>query len=98
MVRERKTRQQKIITDLRRKLVSYQKEGTEELKSVATPISYPEPKSQPPTFSNSLGKATLDYSYVKGDLQRVFLWSFLIIGLEFILFWLFEKGGIQLFR
>jgi len=85
----KKTKQEKIITELRRKLRGLEtpKESLpvgRELEAVK-PVSLPTPSSKPvpPTTQTAL---SYDYSLVAKDLRKTFFFTVLALSLEFVLY------------
>ncbi len=81
MGKQKKTREQKIIADLRRKLdMQSKKEPTFEFK----------PSPQRP-IQPSLITKTIAYPYLLGDLLKTITLTGAIVGAEIILFFLLKK-------
>lgn len=88
MGRNKKTRQQKVIADLRRQISSAQPEST--VKSPPT-ISHKEyvPATQPSTFLYS-------HTYLRHDLLKTISVTAVLLGIEVLLVFLSQKHIISL--
>lgn len=93
MAKARKTRHKKIIADLRRELAAKQESVAVKPKEKPQPQVIPELKHN--NFAPSL---TLNYSLILSDFKKTLIFTSLAFSFEFSVFWLLEKGGIQLFR
>lgn len=98
MAKPRKTRQEKIITELRRKLAVNQDLS---IDRNAAPKSYEEKvriSFSPVSQSTTVQAIRLNYSYVFSDLKKTGFLTLFALAFEFVLYWLFERGGIHLIR
>lgn len=80
MAKKRKTRQEKIIAELRRKLAA--KEKTRDKSEVVT--TTPTPTTQPVTQSPI--PSLIPASLIKKDLTKTFVLAILAISLELVLY------------
>lgn len=100
----KKTRQEKIIAELRRKLETTKAQGLEttpimtkpaEEKKVSSDYRLPDrPVSSPKTQVLTL-QSTTD---IMRDLKKTFFLTGLAISFEVIVYWLTELGGSKLFK
>jgi hypothetical protein len=88
MARQRKTRQQKIIAGLRRKV------STIEAKSPPSHIHISE--IIPSVSSTSIRTEPSNYAYVIKDLRKTGILTFAIIGAQLLLFFLLRNRMISL--
>lgn len=98
MAKPRKTRQQKIIAELRRKLTVRQDlsiERDETPKSHEEKVRISLPLVSPSAIVQT---ARLNYSYVFSDFKKAGFLTLFALAFEFVLYWLFERGGIHLIR
>jgi len=98
----RKTKAQKIIAELRRKIKTSQLEresvSGQELKK--PPQVELEIEKTPPPIVKKTESITFDYhlNFIKKDLFKTFLLAIFIIGFELALYWSFELGGKNLLQ
>jgi len=91
----KKTKKEKIIAELRRKLQSVE-QGTETVKVVRPPEEKKiEVKITPQSTQNL---ANFDRSFIIHDLRKTFLLSGLAISLELVVYWIIELGGSKLLQ
>ncbi|MFZ5365957.1 MAG: hypothetical protein ACOZBZ_01560 [Patescibacteria group bacterium] len=98
----RKTRQEKIIADLRRRLEATRNRSEGEKWDVGREVrvSREELKNSPPQFpisqptSHFPSSPSISTSYIKKDLTKTFLLTILAISLELVLYFLTRIGKI----
>ena len=90
MSRKRKTREQKIISELRRKLLLQDspltkeekpKFSTSNIRANLPPITYPQPENSASIQVQS------DYSFLSGDLRKIAILTGLAILFQSVLYW-----------
>jgi hypothetical protein len=92
MAKKRKTREQKIILQLRRQLAKEKSQKTfrEQDSEACQGVVKNKPKilvQEKPIVKNTYSKAfSFDYSLVKKDLLKTFVLSLIIVSLELVLY------------
>jgi len=106
----KKTKQEKIIAELRRKLEATNTTVKPVISDIGVKIEKhqaPQPITpttnyQIPAVKNPIGKATIQPNqsnvYIIKDLRKTFLLTTLAISFEFVIYWLTELGGSKFFR
>ncbi|MBI4999424.1 hypothetical protein HZB97_01485 [Candidatus Gottesmanbacteria bacterium] len=96
----KKTKKEKIIAELRRKLEtvkieSGQLEVKAEKKEFATPATRPTTHNLPPQPTSYSKKSS---AYIIHDLRKTFILAGLAISLEVMIYWITELGGNRLLK
>ena len=98
MNKHKKTRQEKVISDLRKKLASQKDPQPVNLQSPVNKIAetnklnqtatYTLPTVQPVRIPQSFSKTQIsfDYSYVFKDLRKTIFLTIIIVGIEFFIY------------
>ena len=106
-----KTRKEKIIAELRRKVTI---QSQQDVGRIKTPLAQENEPSRQNTSSSFSFKphsevknsgvinggvisslVTYDYRYVVSDLRRTFFFAGFVLLIEFVLYWALELGGTQ---
>jgi len=92
----KKTKQEKIIADLRRKLTLQQIRAStipaKEFYSPSAPVHPPEEKTTPTATTASFDFGTPRVDLIKKDLTKTLLLSILAISLELVLYFLLRQA------
>lgn len=93
----KKTKKEKIIAELRRKLEAtrVRREGEKWVHEVR---GEKESTTSPTSIPTSHIPPALPTSYIIKDLQKTFLLAGLAISLELVVYWLTELGGSKFFQ
>ena len=84
----KKTREEKIIAELRRKLKSLK--VPKEVKPVSLPTSSEKPIAKERTTGFARENLSYDYSLVAKDLRKTFFLTTLALSLEFVLYFILK--------
>jgi hypothetical protein len=100
----KKTKKEKIIAELRRKLdrievrsgkIDLEVRNLDKLEDKSTPLIS---KNQDVQFQVPTSNLQLPTSYIINDLQKTFFLAGLAISLELVIYWLSELGGSKLLQ
>ena len=102
MNKHKKTRQEKIISDLRKQIAFQrvnnspsqkdisQKISSSDTSTTKTTYSFPAPKENLTYAVPTARQMTVDYSYVSKDLRKTFVLTFLALGVELIVYYVWR--------
>lgn len=100
----KKTRKEKIIADLRRKIIIQEKTNNNENPIINSPFvkASIEEKTYSLNTNSSFKPITekvsnlivVDPKYIKADLRKTFLMTAVVLIVEFMLYWALERNGI----
>ena len=96
MPKKRKTKQEKVIADLRRKLVSQEPATAESTPSFAPTYTFAQTKSIAQTSSYSVNSKTSNlkptaYSYILSDLRKTVLLTTIAIAAQILLYFVLAR-------
>jgi len=103
----KKTRKEKIIADLRRKMVIQEKTNIDENTVISAPIiNNPIEKKTyslnvgnthfRPAIDNTSRLMVVDPKYIKADLKKTLFLTAVVLVVEFMLYWALERNGIEI--